>query len=138
MELPLVGEVIHASPEQPYLGFRLVLDPSIVTSDPSPHETGRQALDYYELAVKGIVTARKGPTGENTLDVEYHALVRDPIAAVGKVHDFFGQPLTADHEACMAEWLKSKNPYDRNRVGQHNYDVASFGISSEELARLAP
>ena len=56
MELPLVGEVIQASPEQPYLGFRLVLDPSIVPSDPSPHETGRQALDYYELAVKGIVT----------------------------------------------------------------------------------
>ena len=92
-------------------------------------------MDYYELAVKGIVTARKGPTGENTPDVEYHALVRDPIAAVGKVYDFFGQPLTADHDACMAKWLKSENPYDRNRVGQHNYDAASFGISSEELAR---
>jgi len=32
MELPLIGEVVEASPEQPYLSFRLVLDPSIVTS----------------------------------------------------------------------------------------------------------
>jgi hypothetical protein len=30
----------------------LVLDRSLVTSDPSPHETGRQPLDYYELAVR--------------------------------------------------------------------------------------
>jgi AraC-like DNA-binding protein len=32
MELPLAGEVIEASAEQPYLGFRLALDPAIVTS----------------------------------------------------------------------------------------------------------
>lgn len=32
MELPLCGEVVEASPQQPYLSFRLELDPSIVTS----------------------------------------------------------------------------------------------------------
>jgi AraC-like DNA-binding protein len=32
MELPLAGEVVEASLERPYLSFRLVLDPSIVTS----------------------------------------------------------------------------------------------------------
>jgi AraC-like DNA-binding protein len=32
MELPLIGEVVEASPQRPYLSFRLVLDPSIVTS----------------------------------------------------------------------------------------------------------
>jgi len=32
MELPLIGAVVDASPERPYLSFRLVLDPSIVTS----------------------------------------------------------------------------------------------------------
>jgi AraC-like DNA-binding protein len=32
MELPLAGEVVEASAEQPYLGFRLALDPTIVTS----------------------------------------------------------------------------------------------------------
>ena len=32
MELPLMGEVVEASPDRPYLSFRLVLDPSIVTS----------------------------------------------------------------------------------------------------------
>jgi AraC-like DNA-binding protein len=32
MELPLIGQVVDASPERPYLSFRLVLDPSVVTS----------------------------------------------------------------------------------------------------------
>jgi AraC-like DNA-binding protein len=32
MELPLAGQVVEASLERPYLSFRLVLDPSVVTS----------------------------------------------------------------------------------------------------------
>ncbi|BBO31932.1 AraC family transcriptional regulator [Lacipirellula parvula] len=32
MQLPVTGEVVEASPERPYLGFRLTLDPAIVTS----------------------------------------------------------------------------------------------------------
>jgi AraC-like DNA-binding protein len=32
MELPLIGEVVEASTQRPYLSFRLELDPSVVTS----------------------------------------------------------------------------------------------------------
>ena len=32
MELPLIGEAVEASPRRPYLGFRLLLDRSVVTS----------------------------------------------------------------------------------------------------------
>ncbi len=32
VDLPLTGQVVDASPEKPYLGFRLVLDPSVVTT----------------------------------------------------------------------------------------------------------
>jgi hypothetical protein len=32
MDLPLIGEVVEASREQPYLNFRLVFEPSVVTS----------------------------------------------------------------------------------------------------------
>jgi len=32
VELPLIGQVVEASPQRPYLGFRLVLDPSVVAS----------------------------------------------------------------------------------------------------------
>ncbi|NEQ53742.1 MAG: AraC family transcriptional regulator [Leptolyngbya sp. SIO3F4] len=32
MQLPLVGKVVKASPDQPYLGVRIVLDPQLVTT----------------------------------------------------------------------------------------------------------
>lgn len=32
VDLPLTGQVVEASPEKPYLGFRLVLEPSLVTA----------------------------------------------------------------------------------------------------------
>src|SRR2546427_1314692 len=32
VELPMIGQVVEASPERPYLGFWLALDPSVVTS----------------------------------------------------------------------------------------------------------
>jgi AraC-like DNA-binding protein len=32
LQLPMVGEVVEASPEKPYLSFRMVLDPTSVTS----------------------------------------------------------------------------------------------------------
>jgi len=32
MELPLIGEVVEASPQRPYLSSRLALDPSVITS----------------------------------------------------------------------------------------------------------
>ncbi len=32
VELPMIGQIVEASPERPYLGFWLVLDPSVVTS----------------------------------------------------------------------------------------------------------
>jgi AraC-like DNA-binding protein len=32
VELPMIGQVVEASPERPYLGFWMALDPSVVTS----------------------------------------------------------------------------------------------------------
>ena len=32
VELPMIGQIVEASPERPYLGFWLVLEPSVVTS----------------------------------------------------------------------------------------------------------
>ena len=54
MELPLVGEVVEASPERPYLSFRLVLDPSVVTS---------------VMVESGIVQTRGNGGGAKAVDV---------------------------------------------------------------------
>jgi AraC-like DNA-binding protein len=56
IELPLIGEVVEASRQRPYLSFRLVLDPSVVTSVmvesgavPARGEGGVKAVDVSPL-----------------------------------------------------------------------------------------
>lgn len=53
MELPITGEVVEASAEQPYLGFGLTLDPGIVTS----------------LMVESGLVEPRGENGVKALDV---------------------------------------------------------------------
>lgn len=56
LRLPLTGEVVDASPERPYLSFRLVLDPAMVTSvivesglvEPQA-DAGQRAVDVSPL-----------------------------------------------------------------------------------------
>ena len=81
VELPLTGQVVEASPERPYLGFRLVLDPSVVTSvmvesgmaQPRGDGGGVKAVDVSALdanlldATLRLVRLTDAPN-------EYHAL----------------------------------------------------------------
>jgi AraC-like DNA-binding protein len=54
VELPMVGQVIEASPERPFLGVRLVLDPSVVTS---------------VMVESGVVLPRGDGSGVKSVDV---------------------------------------------------------------------
>lgn len=81
MELPLVGQVVDASPERPYLSFRLVLDPSVVTqvmvesgvAQPRGDGGGVRAVDVSPLAANLLdATLRLTRLIDNPS--EYHAL----------------------------------------------------------------
>lgn len=57
VELPLTGKVIEATPARPYLGFRMILTPSVVASimmkcgltDPRDERGGVKAIDVSKL-----------------------------------------------------------------------------------------
>lgn len=55
VDLPLTAQVVDASPERPYLGFRLVLDPSIVTQvmldlDDGPQREGGGGVKSIDVS----------------------------------------------------------------------------------------
>ena len=54
MGLPMIGEVVEASPRRPYLGFRLALDPAVVAS---------------VMVESGVVQPRGEGGGVNAVDV---------------------------------------------------------------------
>lgn len=82
-------------------------------------------------ATRRSLAARTGREGR-FLDLDYEALVAEPLACVQRIYDFAGMQLTPDALAAMKEWAV-ENARDRRPV--HRYTLAEFGMTEESLAR---
>lgn len=107
-------------------------------SDPKPEEVGRTVLLWHEETTERFEEVRKAACPPNVIDIDYRALVADPIGTVGGIHDHFGLPLCAQHESAMQTWLGEKNPWDPGKHDTHVYSAAEFGLDEAALRRLAP
>ncbi len=108
------------------------------TSAPNPEAIGQLALDSHRMISQRFEEAAAGPNPPNVFDVDYEALIADPIGSVGRIHDHFGLPLTSEDESAMHAWLSEKNPWDANKHGRHVYSAGDYGLDETALARLAP
>ncbi len=69
-------------------------------------------------------------------DQPYSDLVRDPIAQMGRLYDWLGDPFTPEAEAGMRAWL-AENP--QGRFGTHRYSLEQYGLTVDDLKpMLAP
>ncbi|HTW15421.1 MAG TPA: sulfotransferase [Nocardioides sp.] len=75
------------------------------------------------------VRARWGVGGPVT-DLEYDAVVADPVAAIAPVYDDLGLPLAADAEAAMRRWLADR-PHDASR--RPDYRLETYGLTGEQV-----
>ncbi|MGI8807434.1 MAG: sulfotransferase family protein [Acidimicrobiales bacterium] len=99
----------------------------------SPAAIGCQALTRTATAMQRALEVRDRAA---IVDVRYHDLVADPVAAVRSVYERLGRPL----EEAMAERIReyaAANP--RHRHGPHRYDLAQFGLTGDDVdAAFAP
>lgn len=82
-------------------------------------------------ATRRALAARAGRE-ERFLDVDYEALVADPIACARRIYAFADMPLSESAVAGMREWAV-ENARDRRPV--HRYTLAEYGMTEEQLAR---
>jgi len=68
---------------------------------------------------------------DKIIDVQYADLVNDPLGAVRKLYKELGDELTPEAEASIQAWVDD-NPQDK--FGRHEYKLAQFGLSVEQLA----
>jgi hypothetical protein len=70
------------------------------------------------------------------LDVQYADLVRSPVETVARIYGAFGDELSEEAEADIAEYVSLNR---KGQFGEHRYDLAEFGLDEAELAeRFAP
>ncbi|MBK7975049.1 MAG: sulfotransferase [Deltaproteobacteria bacterium] len=70
--------------------------------------------------------------GDRVLDVDYDALVAEPVATVERIARHFGLRWDAAAERALEAVAGDR---EQHRHGKHAYDVAEFGLSRAEVER---
>jgi hypothetical protein len=91
---------------------------------------GRYGLDLLDQGVQRMLRVRTLMPGA-FIDLDYRALVADPIAAVQGIYTAQGRALTAESEARMRSWLAT---HQKGRHGSHRYGLGPFGLDQGAIA----
>ena len=69
---------------------------------------------------------------EAFLDVDYLALVKDPMQQIARIYEWAGLELTDEARGAMEEWAV-ENARDQRPV--HEYTLEQFGFTREGIER---
>ncbi|HVE82278.1 MAG TPA: sulfotransferase [Myxococcales bacterium] len=87
--------------------------------------------DWLSWVVERNAAARSRFPPRQLVDVDYRALVADPVAQVERIHRAFNLPLTGRHVERMRAYLAENG---QRRHGPNPYSAEAFGQRPEELA----
>lgn len=99
-----------------------------------PHEIGREmARRWGDGLLQSLQRRDSGRLpADRFIDIDYRAIVREPIDTVRKIYSRFGRELDTEAEQAMRDFLAA-NPKDKH--GTHRYSLKEFGLDSDEQAR---
>jgi hypothetical protein len=92
---------------------------------------GPWQVDLYATMVETAMAVRGRHDPRQFFDLSYREVVADPVAAVVRIYDHFGFPLSAGAESRMRAW-HAANP--QHRHGGHAYRAEDFGLSDGAVA----
>jgi hypothetical protein len=104
----------------------------MVSDHPDPRAIGKGCKEHYARALEHCMALRDGMPPDRFLDIDYRAVVRDPLAAVRRIYDFLGLALTPDTEKEMRWWAEENR---RDKREPHEYSLEDFGFTEEEIER---
>lgn len=96
------------------------------------HALGRQTMQLLSTEMDRIRAVRCDRPEIPFYDFHFRRFANDPLAEIGRIYDFLGDPLKTETEAAMHAELRTHADV-RHRVGAHRYDLATFGLSSQTV-----
>jgi hypothetical protein len=98
------------------------------TSEIDPREIAATMIDTFDRMIARADAFRERHGQDAIYDIQYAALMRDPIGEIRKLYERFDEPLTAQAEAAMRAYL-ADNPQGKH--GRHTYSLEDFGLTKE-------
>lgn len=83
-----------------------------------------------EESVRRIDAFRAAHPDHPVLDVQYEALVTDPVGTLDAIYASCGAELTSSARSAVAAYADA---HPKNKFGTHRYDLAEFGLQAHEL-----
>jgi len=93
---------------------------------------GREMLDHLGDWTDAALGARDAHPGTRFVDLSYHALIADPMAAVRHIYTAFDAPLSTTATLRMEAWLRNNR---QHKHGVHRYTPEEFGIDPDHVRR---
>lgn len=94
-----------------------------------PFVVCREAIQYWSETLNKFLPERDRLEPRRICDLAYSEIRGDPIAAVRRVYDYFGWPLTRETEQRMRVVLANQ---PREQHGFHRYNLSQFGVRAAE------
>jgi hypothetical protein len=84
-----------------------------------------------EESIRRIDAFRFAHPEHPMVDVQYDALMRDPVAAVASIYEAFGDALDQRSSDAMTAYVAA---HPKDSLGVHGYDLTEFGLDAAQLA----
>ena len=67
---------------------------------------------------------------ERFFHMYYHEMMRDPMDVMRRIYEWAGDPLTAETEARMGNWLAA---HPQDRFALNTYNLGQYDLTMEKL-----
>jgi hypothetical protein len=91
---------------------------------------GASMVDIFDRMIEGALAYKKSHGSDSIYNLQYAALMRDPIGEVKKLYAHFGEPFTADAHSRMTAYLGNNA---QGKHGQHTYSLEEYGLTKEQV-----
>jgi Sulfotransferase family len=91
---------------------------------------GRNAMWQMRYHVERPLRARERIGDDRFFHMYYHEMMRDPLGVMRRIYDWAGDPLTAETEARMRNWLAG---HPQDRFALNSYNLGQYGLTVAQL-----
>jgi len=99
-------------------------------SDEERRAQGRRAIDLQHASMAKAMRAREAEGDHRFLDVSYHDVMNDHIAAVERIYDWAGLTLSGPHADAIRAWLAD---HHQTKHGAHRHSPGEFGMDADTI-----
>jgi hypothetical protein len=93
---------------------------------------GAESLEALGKAPGRAIAARANLDPARFFDVDYRAMIADPIGTIKNIYAYFGDEFCPEFEAGARRWLADNQ---QHKHGVHRYRLEDFGLDAEMVNR---